>query len=505
MEIFIFFYSLVNDECFGLRKFSKEETLDPENWAALRALGHRMLDDMITRLETIRDHQFSYASQEDVNNVLAPLTLEGEGEERVYEIFKEHIFNQSIVQIKPMFWGSVAGTGSVYGMLAEMLTGGVNRAVEFIPFINGYTHKQVIDWIKEMLDYPNDAGGVLVCGGTEANFTGIAVARNAKAKKDMKSLGVYGQPEKMTLYGSDETHHCTERTVELLGLGNDALRWLPTDENCVLKIPALEKAIAEDRANGMHPFCVIGNAGTVNTGAFDDFKAIRKIADKENLWFHVDGAFGAWVKLSETHRHLADGMEYADSLAVDLHKWMDMPYGIGCTLVKDKVAHHSTFVYGHDAEYLRSLLALSDDILSNPHYLSLQLSRNNTSLKAYMLLRAYGRNKYSRLVQQNIDQINYLADLIEKEPCLELTAPVISNIACFRYNPGGFDDERLEKMNKLIMQELWKINHGIITDTKIKGKHMLRACNVNHRSRREDFDFFVNELKKIGKQITNTM
>jgi aromatic-L-amino-acid decarboxylase len=484
---------------------SKEETLDPEDWDEIRALGHRMLDDMITRLETIRDHQSIWPSQEDVKSVLAPLTPEGDGEEKVYEVFKEHIMNQSLVQVKPIFWGSVAGTGSVYGMLAEMLTGGVNRATEFIPGISGYTHRQVIDWIKEMLEYPAEAGGVLVGGGTEANFTGIAVARNAKAKVDMKTLGIHGQPEKMTLYGSEETHHCTERTIELLGLGSDALRWLPTDENCVLKINALEKAIAEDRANGMHPFCVIGNAGTVNTGAFDDFKALREIADKENLWLHVDGAYGAWVKLSETHRHLADGMESADSLAVDLHKWMDMPYGIGCTLVKDKVAHHSTFVYGHDAEYLRSLLDLSDDVVSNPHYLSLQLSRNNTSLKAYMLLRAYGRNKYARLVQQNIDQINYLADLVEKEPCTELTAPVISNIACFRYNPGGLDDGQLEKLNKMVLQELWKINPSMITDTRIKGKHMLRACNVNHRSRREDFDYLVDKIKEIGGKAASTL
>ena len=484
-----------------------EVTLDPEDWDEMRALGHRMLDDMITRLETIREHQFDWPSQEDVNSVLAPLTLEGEGEEKTYEVFKEHIMNQSIGQSKPIFWGAVAGTGSVYGMLAEMLTGGVNKAVEYTPFITGYTHKQVIDWIKEMLDYPAEAGGVLVGGGTEANFTGLAVARNAKAKKDMKTDGIYGQPEKMTLYGSEETHHCTERTIELLGLGSDALRWLPTDENCVLKISSLEKAIAEDRANGMHPFCVIGNAGTVNTGAFDDFRALRSIADKENLWLHVDGAFGAWVKLSETHRRLADGMESADSLAVDLHKWMDMPYGIGCTLVKDKVAHHSTFVYGHDAEYIRSLQELSDDVLSNPHNLSLQLSRNNTSLKAYMLLRAYGRNKYARLVQQNIDQINYLADLIETEACIELTAPVISNIACFRYNPGGLDDGQLEKLNKMVAQELWKINFNIVSDTRIKGKYMLRACNVNHRSQREDFDFLVDEIKKIGhrleKEFTN--
>lgn len=479
----------------------KEETLDPEDWDMMRELGHRMLDDMMNRLQTIRDHKFSWASEQEIKNILAPLTSEGEGEQKVYEIFRDNIMNDSLIHIKPIFWGAVAGTGSPYGMLTSLLTGGVNFGFEQEPSLSGFTHRQVINWIKEMLDYPSQAGGVLVGGGSEANFTGLAVARNAKAKQNMKNKGVYGQSEKMMVYCSEETHHCTERSVELLGLGNEALRWIPTDENCVINISALNKTITEDRANGLHPFCIIGNAGTVNSGAFDDFKTLRNIADKEDLWLHVDGAFGAWVKLSETHRHLAEGIELADSLAVDLHKWMNMPYGIGCTLVKDRLAHYSTFVYGHDAEYLRSGLELSDDAISSPHMLALQLSRNNTSLKAYMLLRAYGKDKYSRLVQQNLDQIRYLADLIEKEPNIELVAPVISNIACFRYNSGGLDEVQLEKLNKLIAEELWKINFWIISDTRIKGKYMLRACNVNHRSRREDFDFLIDELKKIGAKV----
>ncbi len=220
------------------------------------------------------------------------------------------------------------------------------------------------------------------------------------------------------------------------------------------------------------------------------------------MWLHVDGAFGAWVKLSETHKHLANGMELADSLAVDLHKWMNMPYGIGCTLVKDKLAHYQTFVYGHEAEYIKSLQDYNPDVLENTASLSLQLSRNNTSLKAYMLLRAYGRNKYARLIQQNIDQINYLTDILRKEPKFEITAPVTSNIVCFRYNPGNLDDAQLEKLNKQIAHTLWMtINFWIVSDTIIKGKYTLRACNVNNRSRREDFDFLVNEIKKIGAEL----
>ena len=482
-----------------------EETLDPQDWDNFRELSHRMLDDMVTRLETIREHKFSWFSETNVKNILTQLPKKGEGEEKVYEIFKENILPYSLSTIKPTFWGAVSGTGSPYGMLTSMLTGAINVPVEWTGVLSGYTHQQVIDWIKELLGFPTETGGVLVEGGSEANFTALAVARNAKAKRDMKTLGIHGQPEKMMLYCSEQTHECIERSAELLGLGNESIRWLPTDTNYVLKLSSLEKAIKEDRVNGFHPFCVIGNAGTVNTGAFDDFKTLRKIADKEDLWFHVDGAFGAWVKLSRTHKHLAGGIELADSLAVDLHKWMDMPYGIGCTLVKDRRAHFSTFVYGHEAEYLQSGMDLGDNVLSNPQNLRLQLTGTSRSLKAYMLLRAYGRDKYCTLVQQNLDQISYFAGLIEKDDEMELMAPVTSNIVCFRYNPGGLDEGLLEKLNKAIAQDIWmRVNFWVFSDTVLNGKYVLRACNVNHRSRREDFDYVADEIKKTGQRLTPT-
>jgi glutamate/tyrosine decarboxylase-like PLP-dependent enzyme len=438
-------------------------------------------------------------TKEAINEILAPLTQEGEGEEKIYEIFLEHILPYSLVNVRPRFWGVVIGTGSVYGMLAEMLASATNCAPETL-FASGYVHKQVITWIKEMLEYPPEAGGVLVNGGSEANFVGLAVARNAKAEVDMKKDGVQSLSRKMTLYCSEETHHCLERSVELLGLGNDALRWLSTDDDCRLKIDSLKKAITDDRKQNNYPFCVIGNAGTVNSGAFDDFNAIADLCLKNNLWFHVDGAFGSWVKLSKTHHHLADGIERADSLAVDLHKWMYMPYGIGCALVKDRLAHYSTFVYGHEAEYVKTTWKLVEDTIENPHNLSLPLSRSFISLKAYMLLRAYGKEKYSRLVQQNIDQINYLAELITTEPNMEITATLFSNVVCFRYKPKGFTETELEKLNRLILEDLWQINFWMISDTTIQGRYMLRACCVNHRSQREDFDFLVSEIKKAGEK-----
>lgn len=477
----------------------REFTLDPENWEKMKVLGHRMLNDMMTYLQNIRSQSFTMPPQEAIRDICTPLTVEGEGEEKVYEVFSKSILPYAGSNKSPRFWGVVAGTGSPYGMLAEMLRSGANSVAEGIDS-GGYVHRQVIDWIKELLGYPPEAGGVLVSGGSEANFTGLAVARNAKGEVDIKAKGIRSIPRRMTLYVSDEGHHCLERSVELLGLGNEALRWIPTDDECRIKLDALEKVIREDRNEGRYPFCVIGCAGTVNSGAFDDLNALADLCAEENLWFHVDGAFGAWVKISETHRHLVDGMERADSLAVDLHKWMYMPYGIGCTLIKDKLAHFSTFVYGHEARYLKAGMNRVKDQLDNPHNLALSLSRSFLSLKAYMLLRAYGKDKYSRLIQQNIDQTNYLAELINREPDMEITAPVTSNIVCFRYKPEGLAEKELERLNTMINRDLNQISFWMISDTTIKRKYMLRACNVNHRSQRKDFEHLVELVKKIGIQ-----
>jgi aromatic-L-amino-acid decarboxylase len=496
---------IITKRRFSFMTYQKkpEVTLDPENWDTFSELGHKMLEDTIQYLKTIREQQITLPDEQTIKEIYAPLTEEGEGEEKVYQIYKESILPHLLPITKPTWWAWVAGQGTPYGMLADMLASGSNCGDEDW-VASTYCHRQVINWIKELLDYPQEGGGVLVYGGTEANFTGLAVARNKKAEIDMKAKGMQSIPRKMTLYISDEGHHCTERSVELIGLGNEALHWVPTDDDCRIRMDKLEEAIRKDRADGFYPFCVIGCAGTVNSGAFDDFNAIADLAQKENMWMHVDAAFGGWVKLSETHRHLANGMERADSLAIDLHKWMSMPYGIGCTLIKDRVAHLSTFVYGHEAEYLKGGIETFKDMLDWPSMLALPLSRTFVSLKAYMQFRANGKGKYRRIIQQNLDQSKYLEGLLRADG-FEIVAPVSSNIVCFRYNPGGLDEAELVKLNKGILDGLWKIHFGMISDTTIKGRYTLRACNVNHRTRREDLDWFVAEVKCIGEGLVSRM
>jgi aromatic-L-amino-acid decarboxylase len=486
---------------------NSEETLDPENWEELRALGHKMLDDMINHQRDIATLPFSFPPSEASRDLCVPLPAEGDGEGKVYEIFQRSIRPYMINSAGPRFWGAVVGTGSPYGMLTGMLTAGLNSNIEAL-VASGLVHKQVISWIKEMLNYPKEAGGVLVSGGSEANFTALAVARNARAEIDIKEKGIQSVPHKMIIYVSDGGHHCLERSVELLGIGEENLRWVKSGDDFRMRIDLLKEAINEDRKAGNHPFCVIGNAGSVDTGAFDDFNALADLAAKEKMWFHVDGAFGGWVKISKTHRGLADGLERADSVAIDLHKWMYMPYGIGCTLVRDRLAHYSTFAYGHEAQYLKAGIDLGKaqgDPLSNAHYLALPLSREFPSLKAYMLLRAYGKDKYSRLIQKNLDQARYLADLIEKDPEMELTAPVASNVVCFRYNPRGLDETTLDGLNKTISAKINEISFWMTSDTMIKGRFTLRAAITNHRSKRGDFDYIYKLVKKLGQKALQDM
>jgi aromatic-L-amino-acid decarboxylase len=481
-----------------MHRSTVEATLDPEDWEEIRTLGHHMIDDMLDYTKNIRSQPTRNPTKKALEEIHTPLTEDGEGEEQVYEVFRRSILPYTVPLTSPRFWGIVAGQGSPYGMLVEMLRAGMNGAQEF-SHAEAEVNAQVIDWIKEMLGFPKASGGVLVSGGSEANFTGLAVARNAMSKIDVKTKGVQSLDQKMVLYCGDETHECLERSVELLGFGNEALRRVPTDEHFRIDVERLKDSISEDREQGLHPFCIIGCAGTTNTGSFDDLTALADIAREQKMWFHIDGAFGAWVKISRTHHPLAEGMERADSLAVDMHKWMNMPYAIGCTLVKDRRAHLSTFVYGHEAEYLRSAFDLSEDKLGNPHNLALPLSRNFSSLKAYMLLRAFGRKRYQDLVQQNLDQAAYLARSIEEDEEMELTAPVASNVVCFRYSRPNQSERQLQKLNKRIIQHLDEDHYLMISDTTIKGKYTLRACIVNHRTRQQDLDFMIREIKRFGR------
>ncbi len=483
---------IMNQKKCGM--IGKEESLDPEDWKSFKELGHQMLDDVMGFLENIRKHKFEIMPEEVLEELRQTIPLKSEGYPQVYKDFLKNIRPYPVPTIHPNFWGFVAGSGSPYGVLAEMLAAGLNfSAPRFCSPV--HVEKQVIEWLKTVMGFASQASGVLVSGGSKANFTGLAVARNKKALINIKKHGLQNDHPRMVLYVSEEGHKSLVRSVELLGLGNESLRLIPVNDRYQIDLSALEKAIEEDKKAGCYPFCVIGNAGTTNTGAFDDLSAIADLCQRENLWFHVDGAFGAWAKLSSTHNHLVRGMERADSLAFDLHKWMYMPYEVGCVLVADREAHCDTFIY--EAEYLESVESERHD----PVNYSLQLSRNFKALKVWMLIKADGMDKYARLIQQNIDQASYLVKLVEERSQLELIAAVSLNIVCFRYKCKDLDEANLKKINKQILMELWLGKNMFPSDTTLKGVYGIRVSITNHRTKSKDLALFIDEVIETGNRL----
>ncbi len=482
-----------------------EETLDPEDWESMRALGHRMLDDMLDYMKMVRDRPvWRPISAEARAHFDRPLPLDPQPPEEVYQDFLENVLPYPIGNIHPRFWGWVFGNGTVMGALAELLAASMNTNTGGIDYHSAnHVEKQVIDWFKEMLGFPASASGLLTSGCSAANLIGLAVARNTKAGFDLRLEGIQqAARHKMVLYASREIHSSVQKAVELLGLGSSALRLVPVNGHFQIDLEALRAAIAQDRQIGHQPFCVVGAAGTTNTGAIDDLTALADICQQEDLWLHVDGAFGAWAALAPGAKDLVRGMERADSLAFDLHKWMYMPYEIGCVLVRCEEHHRKAFsltpAYLAHGEGGRGMTGGDLPWFSDYGY---QLSRGFRALKAWMSLKEHGIRKYGRLIQQNIDQAHYLAGLIDAAPELELAAPVTLNVVCFRYVRPGLDDAGLDTLNKRVLVELQEQGIAAPSGTVIGGKYVLHVAHTNHRSQREDFDVVVREVIRIGREL----
>ncbi|MGE5925889.1 MAG: pyridoxal phosphate-dependent decarboxylase family protein [Gemmatimonadota bacterium] len=483
----------------------RERTLDPDDWAGMRALGHRMVDDMLGYLEQVRERPIWQPVPSESRSALArPLPRAPEGAERAYADFVEHVLPYPMGNIHPRFWGWVIGTGSPLGALAELLAATMNPNVGGGDHGATYVEAQVLDWCKEMLGYPMEASGLLVSGGSMANLLGLAVARNARAGYDVRKDGVRGAPGPLTVYGSSEIHSSIQKTVELLGLGHGALRLIPVNDRFEMDIGALEAAIAHDRAAGCVPIAIVGSAGTVNTGAFDDLAALARIAEREDIWYHVDGAFGAIAALDPELRPRLAGMERADSLAFDLHKWMYVPYDAGCILVRDAAAHRATFTLTPGYLARASGGVAAGEIW--PSDFGIELSRGFRALKVWMMLKEHGIERFAALVRQNVEQARYLERLVRERPELELLAPVPLNIVCFRYRGDGtLSEEELNALNTDLLVRLHEEAVAVPSTASIRGRKAIRVAISNHRTRREDLEGLIEGTLRIARQLTGSV
>ena len=476
-----------------------EETLDPGDWSAARAVAHRAVDDAIAHLSGVRERPAWQEPPTPVRNYfMQPLPRSPAALAQVYGELVEYLRPYPMGNIHPRFWAWFMGAGNFTGALGDFLAavdgsnlGGGNTAPALLD-------RQVVSWLRDMVGLPASASGTLTSGGSAANLVALTVARNAKAGVDVRAEGVGSLPRPLRFYASDQVHSCHQKALEILGLGHQALHLVATDADFRVDVSALAAAIADDRARGFEPAAVIASAGTVNTGAVDDLQAVGDLCRREGLWFHVDGCIGALLRIAPAHRHLVAGIEAADSVALDPHKWLHAPFEAGCALVRDARLHYGTFAL--HPEYLEK----HPRGVAGAEYLfdyGIELSRGFKALKVWMALKEHGVEKFGRLIDQNIAQAQYLVGRIEAEPRLELLAPAPINIVCFRHRLPGAAEPALKAFNTEIMLRLQEAGTMVLSDTTLHGRHGLRVAIANHRTRRADLDLLVAEVLRLGAEL----
>ncbi len=477
-------------------------TLDPGDWDAFRGLAHRVVDDMVDRLEHRRDEPVWQPMPDDVRDTFTTgLPRVGLGAQAAYEAVLQRVAPYSMGNDHARFWGWYMGAGHPVGNLADLVASVLN------PNLGGGDHapvaleQQVVRWCAEAAGYPAGASGLLVSGASEANLVGLAVARTARLGPQVRTDGLAGLGP-VAVYASAEVHSCHRKSCELLGLGDAALRRLPVLDDLTLDVAALATAVAADRAAGITPLAVIATVGTINTGAVDDLEAVAELAAREQLWLHVDGAIGGFLGLSG-RADLVRGIERADSLALDLHKWMQAPIDVGLVLVRDEAAHRATFSVV--PEYLRHAtrgLAASEVWF---HEYGIDLSRGFRALRVWMAFVAYGADTFGALMDQTMGQARRLAALVDQHPDLERLAPVGCDIVCLRYAPSTLPPDLVDAVNRELVLSVQESGAAVVSETTLGGRIAIRVAIGNHRTRDEDIDLLVATLERLGPHAVATV
>jgi glutamate/tyrosine decarboxylase-like PLP-dependent enzyme len=474
------------------------QTLDPQNWGEVRALGHRMLDDMIDHVATIREQPVWRPIPDTVRARFrdglprAPSELSD-----VYREFSDFIAPYATGNVHPGFMGWVHGGGSVVGMLAEMLAAGLNANLGGRDHVPIEVERQIVAWMRELFGFPEGASGIFVTGTSMANLMAVLVARTSALGASGRQHGVQDEGAALTAYTSKAAHGCIAKAMDIAGLGSDALCCVEVDQSHRIDIAALRARIASDRAAGMKPFLVVASAGTVDIGAIDDLAAVAALCAEERLWFHVDGAFGALGMLSPVLAPLLAGIESADSIALDFHKWGQVPYDAGFLLVRDGERHRAAFA--QPAAYLRrESRGLAAGSLW-PCDLGPDLSRGFRALKTWFTLKTYGTERLGAMIARTCALAGYLEARVLAEPRLELLAPVNLNIVCFRYRA---DDAN--RVNGEIVIDIQESGISAPSTTMLDGQLAIRAAIVNHRTDTCDLDALIAAVLAFGARRADT-
>ena len=470
-------------------------TLDPADWPAFRAQAHRMLDDMLDYLRDIRDRPVWQPAPAEVRARFraeipeAPTDLAA-----VHEEFLRDILPYAAGNVHPGFMGWVHGAGTPVGMLAEMLAAGLNANLGGRDHAPIEVERQLVRWMGRIFGFPESASGLFVTGTSMANLIGVLVARDAELGFEVRCGGIAGSPKRLAAYASAAAHTCIAKALDIAGIGSDALRFVPVDERHRISVDALREAISADRRAGRAPFLVVGTAGTVDTAAIDDLSSLAAICRDEHLWFHVDGAAGALAMLAPDLAPRLAGMERADSLAFDFHKWGQVPYDAGFILVRDGVLHRHTFAT--TAPYLRREMRGLAAGAPWPCDYGPDLSRGFRALKTWFTLKVYGTRALGAMISRTCALARHLEARIAATPELELLAPVELNVVCFRFRSAD-----AQRINPRIVIELQESGVAAPSTTTLDGRLAIRAAIVNHRTGEREIDRLVEKTVELGRAM----
>jgi glutamate/tyrosine decarboxylase-like PLP-dependent enzyme len=475
------------------------DSLDPADWAEFRTLVHAAVDDAVDWLATIRERPAWRAVPDTAKRALRePLPREGEPLGVTYARFRQEILPFATGNLHPRFFGWVHGGGTPAGAFAEFLAAVMNANVGGREHAAVYVERAVVAWFVELFGFPAASSGILTTGTSMGNLLAVCAARDAALGAHARERGLAGAP--LVAYAARGAHSSIAKALRIAGLGTGALHEIDVDDRFAIDVDALVARIAADRVAGAKPFLVVATAGTVDTGAFDPLDALADLCAREGLWLHVDGAFGAFALLSPAHAHLVAGIARADSLAFDAHKWLQAPYAVGCVLFRDERAHRAAF--SETPDYLTP--AERGTAAGAPWYTEygIELSRDFRALRLWLTLRHYGIGRFAEVVVRCCALAAELGARVAAAADLELLAPVISNVVCFRVRPAGLDDEpALDRLNAEVAVAVQESGEAVPSTTRIGGRLALRLCFINHRTKPADLDVVLEAVRSAAARL----
>jgi len=472
-----------------------------------KKIGYQLIDTIADFMDTIGEKPVTTGeSPQELQKLLGnlPLPENGSSAEELLSSASELLLNHSLLNGHPKFFGFITSSAAPIGALADLLAASVNPNVggQILSPIATEIEKQTIQWLAEFIGVSKNYGGILVSGGNMANFTAFLAARTAKAPKNIKEEGLTHSSKRLIVYCSKTTHTWVDKAAILFGHGSNNTRWIPTDTANKMDNTILEQTIKKDIQEGHQPFMVVGTAGDVSTGVVDNLKAIADICKKYDLWFHIDGAYGIPAAVIPELKSMFDGIQAADSIALDPHKWLYSPLEAGCTLVKNP--QHLIDTYSSHPEYYNFSLTEEGGFQNYFEY-GLQNSRGFRALKVWLALQQIGRTGYVKMIREDIELSQLLYTLADKHPELEAITQNLS-ITTLRYIPKNVEkfsnkESYLNNLNEALLEALQQGGEMFLSNAIISEKYCLRACIVNFRTTKKDIEESIEIIVREGKKM----